>query len=94
MDINQGVPQQGNVLGAPVPNVPSFTGVWNVVSGPSSSGSGSGGGSAVSDTFFKGVAQSPYIHTYNGLCSRTKMDFSQNFAQPFFVKGDLQSEYK
>lgn len=89
MDINQGVPQQGNVAGAPVPNVPSFTGVWNVVKGPSGSG---GSGSAVSDTFFKGVAQSPYVHTYNGLCSRTKMDFSQNFAEPFYVKGDLQGE--
>lgn len=79
-DVNQGLPKETNVLGLPVPNLPSLTAVWNVVDNPQ-----------ISEAFYKGVAQAPYIHTYNGLCSRTKLDFDQSFAQEFFVEGDIQT---
>ncbi|CAO1621723.1 unnamed protein product [Sympodiomycopsis kandeliae] len=44
----------------------------------------------VSSQFFKGVIDAPYIRTYSGTCSKTTYDYNQSFAQPFYVKGDLE----
>lgn len=79
-DINQGLPKETNILGAPVPGRPGITAVWSAVDGHTA---------RIGEQFFKGAMSAPYIHTYSGLCSKTTYDYDQAFAQPFFVKGDV-----
>ncbi|CAO1621727.1 unnamed protein product [Sympodiomycopsis kandeliae] len=95
LDINQGLQTLPNVpaiagstspLGAPLPNIPTASAVW----GPLSKGH-SGGEKSVSTKFFKGVAMAPYIQTYNGLCSKTKMDYDNLYSQEFKVKGQVST---
>lgn len=81
MDINQGLPQQANILGAPIPNLPTFTGIWNVINNQT-----------INEQFYRGVLSSPYIHTYSGRCSKTTFDWDEKFLEPFYVQGDFQSE--